>query len=243
MTRGWLLTQTLVLAALVTNACSTPALTPTAQPAPPPTTEIASSPPPTPAHIPAATSTHVPTFTAIPTTTPVPSETATSVPTDAATATSLPSPTTAPPTATAAPALEPVILSLRGREGRQETVDAHRPMIGKWGWGVCNSDVLTESLSAITFEVTVDGTVVATGNLAERRSSVREEDTADGIHVWFTDWTYPMGAFGPGTLHSLEVEWHLSHAVTDGCDSDGDGHLDVFGPGVLLVQMLEVTVQ
>jgi hypothetical protein len=243
MMRGWLLTQTLVLAALVMNACSTPAPTPTSSPTAAPTTEIASPPPPTATNTPAATSTQEPTFTRIPTRTPAPTATATRIPAHTATSTSLPSPTAAPPTATATPALEPVILSLRGREGRQETVDAHRPVIGKWGWGVCNSHVLTESLSAITFEVTVDGTVVATGNLAGRRSSVREEDTAGGIHVWFADWTYPIGAFASGSFHWLEVEWHLSHAVTDGCDTDGDGHLDVFGPGVLLVQRLEVTVQ
>lgn len=192
------------------------------------------------------TTTSRPTKTALPPTatfTYAPTETATPLPTHTATSTSLPSPTTPPATPTPTPVLQPTTLRIRGRETRQETVEAHRPVIGEWGWGVCNSDVLSENLSAITFEVTVDGTVVASGDLAQHRSAVHEEDRDDGLHMWVTYWTYPMGAFGSGSFHWLEVEWDLSHAVTDGCDSDGDGHLDVFGPGVLLVQRLEVTAQ
>lgn len=198
------------------------------------------------------TSTSLPTETALPATatfTYAPTKTATPLPTHTATSTSLPSPTTPPPSSTPPPSptptpvLEPITLRISGLETRQETVEAHRRVIAEWSWAVCNSDVLTENLDAITFEVTVDGTVVATGNLAEHRSAVREEDRDDGLHVWVTYWTYPMGAFASGSFHWLEVEWHLSRAVTDGCDSDRDGHLDVYGPGVHGVQRLEVTVQ
>lgn len=214
--------------------CATPAPAPTAtatvqQEAVEPTATV----PPTSTPVPSATA----TFTYAPT------KTATPVPTQTATSTSLPSPTTPPASPTPTPVLEPITLSIRGLEARYETVEDHRPVIVEWRWGVCNSDVLTENLDAITFEVTVDGTVVATGNLAQQRSAVREEDTDDGVHVWVTYWSYPMGAFASGSFHWLEVEWHFSRAVTDGCDFDGDGHLDVYGPGVLGVQRLEVTVQ
>jgi hypothetical protein len=251
--RRWILAQTLVLAALVANACSTPAVAPTASPTLPPATEIPSPAPATATHAPAATPTPTPTFTttstpttaftATPTVTQAPAETDTPLPTPTATSVSLPSPTTGPPTATATPVLEPVTLRLRGPEPRRETVEAHRPVIGMWGWAVCNPEVMGEGLDAISFQITVDGSVVYTGDFAEQRSAVEEGVSGGGIPTWGTYWSYPMGAFPSGSFHWIEVEWRSSHAVTDGCDVDGDGQLDVYGPGAFLTQRLEVTVQ
>jgi hypothetical protein len=241
--RIWLIVPTLMCATLVTAACSTPAVTPTTPPATPFGVETPSPAPPTATLAPTATSSHTPTFTVTATQTQAPTETATLAPTDTATRTSLPSPTTPLPSATATPVLEPITLGISGPEARQETVEAHQPVIAKWGWVVCNSEVLGENLDALTFQISVDGSVVYTGDLAERRSAVEEEEREGGLHMWGTYWTYAMGAFASGSSHLLEVEWRLSHAVTDGCDADGDGQTDIFGPGAFLVQGLQVAVR
>jgi hypothetical protein len=149
-----------------------------------------------------------------------------------------PTNTPLPPT----PTLEPVTLRAGGPGGAQATVEAHRPVIAEWGWAVCDPNVLQDNLGAITLEVVVDDQVVATGSLAEYRQDVREIER-DGVHMWVADWAYPMGAFEAGSFHWLEVHWRLSRAVTDGCDYDGDGQLDVYGPGLSGVQRLEVTVR
>jgi hypothetical protein len=222
---------------LLAGSCTlvpSPVQQPTAMPA-------RDTPVPTPFHTstPVATyteppATATPTHTSIPTDTPVPTHTASSTP--------IPSPTTPPPTATSTPILEPVTFRIRGLAPRYENVEAHQPVVVEWAWGVCNPDVVSKSVNAISFEVSIDGSVAATGDLAEQRSAVREEDW-EGIHVWVTYWSQPMGAFASGSFHWIEVEWHLTAEVTDGCDSDGDGHLDVYGPGTLGVQRLEVTVR
>lgn len=198
------------------------------------------------AQTPIPTDTPLPTETPLPATptfTTAPTETATSIPASTATSTSVPSPTTPPPPPpTPTPALEPVTFRMRRLGIWQETVEAHRPVIVEWRWGVCKLELVTENLNAITFKVTIDGAVVATGDLAGQRSAVWEEDMEAGVHAWGTSWSYPVGAFGSGSFHWLEVEWSFSHQVTDGCDADGDGQVGVYGPGVHGVQRLEVTV-
>jgi hypothetical protein len=103
--------------------------------------------------------------------------------------------------------------------------------------------VLQDNLDAITLELSLDGSVVASGTLAEYRGQVREEDRAGGLQLWAVDWSYPVGPFQSGTSHSLEMKWNLSRAVTDGRDADGDGQLDMFGSGMVGVQGRVITVR
>lgn len=138
--------------------------------------------------------------------------------------------------------MEPVTLRPRGGEPTREVVDAHRPVIAQWGWAVCDPDVLQDNLEAISLEVSIDGQVVATGDLSGYRLDVRESELR-GADVWEISWAYPMGAFESGSFHWLEVKWILSRTVTDGCDFDADGQPDTYGPGVCGVARLEVTVQ
>jgi hypothetical protein len=103
--------------------------------------------------------------------------------------------------------------------------------------------VLQDNLDAITLELSLDGSVIASGTLTEYRGQVREEDRGGGLHVWAVGWSYPVGAFHSGTSHSLQMKWNLSRTVTDGCDADGDGQLDMYGPGMVAVQKIEINVQ
>jgi hypothetical protein len=111
-------------------------------------------------------------------------------------------------------------------------------------WGVCKPEVMQDHLDAGTFQITVDGQVRASGNLAEYRGEIVQEDWATGP-VWMVYYEFPVGAFEAGSFHWLELERRYSRAVTDGCDSDQDGALDMFGPGYheFGVVRLEVTVQ
>ena len=141
-------------------------------------------------------------------------------------------PTSVAPVATPMPALKPVTFLVRDPEGRRETVTAHQPVIARWRWGVCAQELLQDNLDALTFKLTVDGQVVATDStMAQYRSEVREEDFEEAGHVWAVHYFYPTGTFESGSFHWLELEYQFSRAVTDGCDTDGDGNLDMYGPG------------
>lgn len=121
-------------------------------------------------------------------------------------------------------------------------MDAHRPVLGQWGWAVCSPELLQDNPEAITLEVSLDGRVVASGTLTQYRGEVREEERAGGLHIWAVDWSYPVGPFPSGTSHLLEVKWNLGRAVTDGCDANADGQPDLCGPGIAAIQRLEISV-
>lgn len=147
------------------------------------------------------------------------------------------------PSATPTPALEPVTVVIDwAEEVRRATVDAHRPVIAQWRWLVCQPQVVQEQLDTLTFEVTIDGRLTDTGNMAQHREEVREEDLY-GRRWWVLYWSYPMGAFESGSFHWLEVEYHVIRSVTSGCDLDADGHLDMVEAGWQGVTRLELTVQ
>ena len=215
-----------------------------------------STPPPTPAMA-AATDTPVPpTDSSVPLTPTAVPPTATAAATDTAVPpTNTPIPpaptdtpvpptnTPIPPTPTPTPVLEPVTVVIDwARQVRRETVDGHRPVIVRWRWLVCQPQVVQDHLDALTFEVRIDGRLTATGNMAQQRKGVREEDLYDR-HWWVHYWSYPMGAFQSGSFHWFEVEYQLIRSVTSGCDLDGDGRLDMVEAGSQGVTRLEVTVQ
>lgn len=126
---------------------------------------------------------------------------------------------------------------------RYETVLANQPVIMRARWRTCTPEAMQEHLDAGTFQITVDGQLRASGNLAEYRGEIIQEDRETGL-VWAVYYEYPMGAFESGSFHWLELERQYSRAVTDSCDLDGDGAPDLYGPGSFMrVVRLEVTVQ
>jgi hypothetical protein len=227
-----------------------------------PTPEVAVSPAPTSTQLPTATVVPIPTDTPPqPTSTlppptetaPPPTDTPQPPPTDTPalptnTPQPLPTDTAALPTATvsapppsATPTLEPVTVRLREGEGRRETVGANRPIIVEWGWAVCNPGLLQENVDSMIFEIRLDGAVMASGPMQEYRGPVVEGDGAGGVHTWGVSWSYPLGPFESGSSHKVELLWTFSRAVSDGCDSNGDGQLDMFGPSVSTLRLELVT--
>lgn len=194
----------------------------------------------TPTSKPAATP---PANTPTPTATTAPSATPTAA---RVLATETPIPATSAATtlrATGTPVLEPVTVVIDWvKETRQEIVEGHRPVIVQWRWLVCQPQVVQDHLDALTFEVTIDGHLAASGNMAQHREEVREEDLYDR-HWWVLYWSYPMGAFESGSFHRFEIEYEVIRAVSSGCDLDADGHLDMAEAGWHGVTSLAVTVQ
>lgn len=153
-----------------------------------------------------------------------------------------PSATQVAAVATATPVLEPVSFLLVA-EDRRETVGSHQPVVAEWRWGVRDPALLEENNNATTFTVTVDGRVVAGGSMAEYRTEMLEEEV-DGIPVWFQCYSHPIGAFEAGSSHWLQLERGFSREVTDGCDLDGDGDPNWFGPDSEMITVrLDITVQ
>jgi hypothetical protein len=103
--------------------------------------------------------------------------------------------------------------------------------------------MLQDNLDALTFELRLDGAAVASGPMEANRGVIREEDRPSGIHTWAVDWSYQVGPFQAGSSHRLELIWTLSRTVSDGCDVDGDGQLDAYGPGLVTSRSFELATQ
>jgi hypothetical protein len=145
------------------------------------------------------------------------------------------------PAAVSTPSAEPFTVLL-GREDLEKTVEAGRPVIVEWVWGVCDPTLLKENTDALDFKVTIDGRVMATGNLAEYRTQLREEELG-GLHAWWQHYAYRLGGFESGSSHWFELERGFSQQVTDGCDVDGDGNPDWYGPDFAITLRLHVIVR
>jgi hypothetical protein len=138
-------------------------------------------------------------------------------------------------------ASEPLTILL-GRDDVWETVDHNQSITVEWVWGVCDPELVEENIDSVEFKVTVDGRVVAMGNMAKYRTELREEER-NGLHAWWQHYSYPMGSFDSGSVHWLELERSFRRDVTDGCDADGDGNLDWYGPDSVIAPEVHITVR
>lgn len=139
------------------------------------------------------------------------------------------------------PVMEPLTISL-GREDVWQTVDADQEVIVDWVWGVCDPALIEDNLDALEFKVTVDGEVVSLGNMADYRTELLEEESG-GLYAWWQHYAYPLGGFGSGSTHWLDLERSFSRDVTDGCDGDGDGSPDRYGPESSLTSTVHLVVR
>jgi hypothetical protein len=139
------------------------------------------------------------------------------------------------------PASETMTIFL-GRDDVWETADPNQSITVEWVWGVCDPELVEENIDTVEFKVTVDGRVVAMGNMAKYRTELREEERS-GVHAWWQYYSYPMGSFRSGSVHWLELERGFGREVTDGCDSDEDGILDWYGPDSVIAPVVHITVR
>jgi len=145
------------------------------------------------------------------------------------------------PTSVREPASEPTTIRL-GTDDVWETADPDQSITVEWVWGVCDPELVEENIDAVEFKVTVDGRVVAMGNMAKYRTEVREEERS-GLRAWWQYYAYPMGSFDSGSVHWLELERGFRRDITDGCDADKDGSLDWYGPDSVIAPVLHITVR
>ena len=148
-------------------------------------------------------------------------------------------------TRASAPAPEPAsetLTILLGRDDVWETADPNQSITVEWVWGVCDPELVEENINSVEFKVTVDGQVVAMGNMARYRTEILEEER-NGLHAWWQHYSYPMGSFDSGSVHWLELERSFRRDVTDGCDVDGDGNLDWYGPDSVIAPEVHITVR
>ena len=68
-------------------------------------------------------------------------------------------------------------------------------------------------------------------------------DAADSVRAGEAEmfWNYPLPALEPGA-HLIEFMVWSDKKLTDGLDENGDGQLDTYGPGNILVGYVEVVV-
>jgi hypothetical protein len=145
------------------------------------------------------------------------------------------------PSSVPTPGLQSVTVLL-GRSDATKTIKADQPVVVEWAWGVCGPALLEENIAAVDFKVSLDGFVLATGEMAKYRTEVREEDIT-GIHAWWQYYAYPLGTFRSGSSHHFELERGFSQQVTDGCDLDGDGNPDWYGPDSVTTTRLDLAVR
>ncbi len=148
---------------------------------------------------------------------------------------------TGEPPSAPAPVVEPVTIRL-GTEDVWQTVDADQPVLVEWVWGVCDPALIEDNLDALEFRVRVDGEVTATGNMAEYRTELREEESS-GVHAWWQHYSYPVGSLRSGSAHWLDLERGFSRDVTDGCDLDGDGDVDWYSPDFVKSSTVHLVVR
>jgi hypothetical protein len=149
----------------------------------------------------------------------------------------VPTPTPAPTARPEPPAGE--ITILLGTDDVWKTLDAGQPVVVEWVWGVCDQTLIQENLYALTYKVTIDGDEVAVGSMAEYRTDLREEEHS-GIRAWWQYYSFPIGVFESRSQHMLSLERGFTRQVTDGCDVDGDGNLDWYGPDTVFTSSLQL---
>jgi hypothetical protein len=134
--------------------------------------------------------------------------------------------------------------------GCQETfyAPADEPLELHYGyWGVIGSDLVEENQSALSIYIYINGTPGVGQSAKPARTSdlpcVEREDYTD--EAWNeARWLHAVSTvtLGPGSHHVLIIV-SLSDEVSDGFDSDGDGSLDLYGPGELIRQEYTIVAQ
>ncbi len=158
--------------------------------------------------------------TQTPTPTPAPTETE---PPPTATATSTPSPTPAP---------QPLLLRrFCGRDYVARAGEAIELFYG--GWGVLGLDLAQQWATALTVDLTIDGSPVE-GQQQPPAPDLPFNCSAEPDDVYFLYYRVVLPELGPGT-HDVTVAFNALRALSDGSI--------IYGPGQIAVQTFRITVQ
>ncbi len=107
-------------------------------------------------------------------------------------------------------------------------------------WGASTRNRAQDFIDAATPRIWIDDVLLLGGRPADL-APFWQEPVEDTPGVWAANWIYPYGEMDLGT-HVLRLEFILDQAVTDGFDSNGDGALDLYGPGTLDWGTTEIVV-
>jgi serine/threonine protein kinase len=116
---------------------------------------------------------------------------------------------------------------------REVVVD--QPLEVRWSWSAKSIDLLNEFKASTTLSVTLDGQPVIKPEQYWSQPQLQEEEGS-------MFWAYDLPLLSPGS-HIVEFVVSTDKQLTDGQDENGDGQLDTFGPGDILVGYTEVVVK
>jgi hypothetical protein len=117
---------------------------------------------------------------------------------------------------------------------RREAV-ADQPLEVRWSWTAKSIDLLDQFKASTTLSVTLDGEPLIKPEQYWSQPQLQEEEAS-------MFWVYDLPLLSPGS-HLVEFVVSTEKKLTDGQDENGDGQLDTFGPGDILVGYTEVVVK
>lgn len=115
-------------------------------------------------------------------------------------------------------------------------------------WGIMGDEYYRENNDAIEFQFRLDGAPF----YGERTKPIwtpelpcvdrsKYDDSLWDEGIWLSDTVY-IDDLDIGT-HEIEVIHYLDENITDGLDQDGDGELDRYGPGEILMRTYTLIVE
>jgi len=116
---------------------------------------------------------------------------------------------------------------------RELVVD--QPLEVRWVWSAKSIDLLNQFKASTTLSVTLDGQPLIKPEQYWSRPQLQE---GEGSMFW----VYDLPPLSPGS-HLVEYVVSTDKKLTDGQDENGDGQLDMFGPGKIYEGYVEVVVK
>ncbi len=110
-----------------------------------------------------------------------------------------------------------------------------QPLEVRWSWTAKSIDLLNQFKAGTTLSVTLDGQALTQPEQYWSQPQLQENEAS-------MFWKYDLPPLTPGS-HLVEFVVSTDKQLTDGQDENGDGQLDTFGPGDILVGYTEVVVK
>jgi hypothetical protein len=114
----------------------------------------------------------------------------------------------------------------------RRTAYGDQPLEVRWRWGAQTPAYLDQFKASTTLTVTVDGVQVEN----PQQYWTPPKTSAGEAEIF---WIYPLPKLEPGS-HVIEFVVWSDKKLSDGLDENGDGQLDTYGPGNILVGYVEV---
>jgi hypothetical protein len=114
----------------------------------------------------------------------------------------------------------------------RRTAYGDQPLEVRWRWGARTPSYLEQFRASTILTATVDGIPVEN----PQQYWTPPKATSGEAEMF---WSYSLPTLEPGA-HVIEFVVWSDQQLTDGLDGNGDGQLDTYGPGNILVGYVEV---